>query len=104
MKLGSYKKNQKKEENKVQKQKKKAPNVVIWALLLFFLSLSLQHNMCLPTSITTKLLLPLPTKLGTRLVVYIGINSKREGNTSHLSLWSLSCSGEFLFLLSLSSW
>lgn len=52
---------------------------------------------------TTKLLLALPTKLGTWLVVSIGNNSKREGGTSHLSSWSLFCSGELLFSLSLSS-
>jgi hypothetical protein len=66
---------QKKEENKVQKQKRKAPNIVVWAFFLFSLSLSLQHNMCLPTLVTTKLL-PLLTKLGTQLVVSIVNNSK----------------------------
>lgn len=78
MKLGGCKKNTKK-KNKAQKQKRKAPNVVIWAFLLFYLSFSLQHNMCLLASVTTKLLLPLPTKLGTWLAVFIGNNSKREG-------------------------
>ncbi len=101
MKFGGCKKNTRTHtQNKVQKQKRKAPNVIIWALLLFFFFSSTHVFASINT---TKLLLALPTKLGTWLVVFIGNNSKREGGTSHFSSWSLFCSGELLFSLSLSS-
>jgi hypothetical protein len=84
MQLGGCKKIQKKRKQG-SKTKEEGLNIIIWAFLFYYLSLFLQNNMCLPTWITIKLLLPLSTNLGTRLDVSINNNSKWEkGHFSHL--------------------
>jgi hypothetical protein len=75
MQLEGCKKNHKKGKQG-SKTKEEGPNIIIWAFLLFYLSFFFQNNMCLPTSVTIKLLLPLSTKLGTRLLLFISNNSK----------------------------